>query len=223
MSRTYAVPDLHGRYDLLRSAIDRIVAHSQGHLAKIVTLGDYVDRGPNSCQIIEFLINWPLPELPLVALKGNHEAMMWECCLKFSEMSWWLGNGGDQTIASYGHSGADDASVIPADHLHWIETLPLMYVDRHRLYVHAGVDPDIPLHQQSEQTLLWKRYPKGYAKGCGTRHVVHSHHAQSDGPVVTKGKTNLDTFAWKTGRLVVGVFEDNISGGAVEFLEIKLS
>jgi serine/threonine protein phosphatase 1 len=224
MSRTYAVPDLHGRYDLLRLAIDRITLHSRGHVTKIVTLGDYVDRGPNSRQIIDFLINWSSSELTLIALKGNHEAMMWQCCRNLSEMSWWLGNGGDQTILSYDRSasGNDDAEVIPPGHLHWIETLPLMFVDQHRVYVHAGVDPTLPLHQQSEQTLLWKRYPATFSKGFGSRHVVHGHDAQSDGPVVTKGKTNLDTWAWKTGRLVVGVFDDDIPGGAVEFLQIML-
>jgi serine/threonine protein phosphatase 1 len=221
MSRTYAVPDLHGRYDLLRAAIDRIVLHSQGHIAKVVALGDYVDRGPNSRQIIEFLIDWPLPELRLVTLKGNHEAMMWECCRNLSEMSRWLGNGGDQTIFSYGQPAMKDASVIPAAHLNWIEALPLLYVDRHRIYVHAGIDPAIPLHQQSEQTLLWKRYPANFTRGFGPRHVVHGHDGRRDGPIVTKGKTNLDTLAWKTGRLVIGVFDDDISGGAVEFLEIN--
>jgi serine/threonine protein phosphatase 1 len=224
MSRTYAVPDLHGRYDLLRAAIDKIAHDSQGHLASVVTLGDYVDRGPNSRQIIELLINWPSSELKLVALKGNHEAMMWECCKNLSEMSWWMGNGGDQTVLSYCQSaaGLDDVSCIPAAHLDWIASLPLMHVDQHRIYVHAGVDPAVALHQQSEQTLLWKRYPKMFAKGFGSRHVVHGHDANSDGPIVTKGRTNLDTLAWKTGRLIVGVFDDEIPGRAVEFLEIKL-
>ena len=95
-----------------------------------------------------------------------------------------------------------------------------MHVDGHRVFVHAGVDPDISLDQQSERTLLWKRYPEGYTLGCGTRHVVHGHHANPRAPIVTKGKTNLDGLAWKTGRLVVGVFDDERAGGAVEFLEV---
>jgi serine/threonine protein phosphatase 1 len=95
-----------------------------------------------------------------------------------------------------------------------------MHVDQHRVFVHAAVDPKIPLGQQSEQTLLWKRYPEGFALGYGDRHVVHGHHANPKAPIVTKVKTNLDGLAWKTGRLVVGVFEDDRSGGASEFLEI---
>ena len=63
----------------------------------------------------------------------------------------------------------------------------------HRVYVHAGVDPELPLEQQSEATLLWKRYPKGYGAGFGARHVVHGHDNDPDGPLLYEGRTNLDT------------------------------
>lgn len=224
MSRTYAVPDLHGRYDLLTAAIEQILTHSRGHAAKMVMLGDYVDRGPNSRQVMECLMNWSSQLLPLVALKGNHEAMMWECCRNLSDTDRWLKNGGDQTLLSYGPSAANstDLSVVPVAHLQWIAALPAMYVDQHRIYVHAGVDPKLALDQQADQVLLWKRYPEGFAKGFGKYHVVHGHHAKVEGPIVTKGRTNLDTMAWKTGRLAVGVFDDEISGAAVEILEVKL-
>src|SRR5260221_856898 len=132
MSRTYAVRDLRGRADLLNAAIEKIMIHSRGDAAKMVTLGDYVDRGPNSRQVIERLVNWSSQVLPLVALKGNHEAMMWECCRNLSEIDWWLKNGGGQTLASYGQDAANpiNASVIPAEHLDWIAKLPSMYVDQ---------------------------------------------------------------------------------------------
>jgi serine/threonine protein phosphatase 1 len=109
---------------------------------------------------------------------------------------------------------------ISREHLEWISMLPLMHVDEHRVFVHAAVDPEISLKNQSEQTLLWKRYPKGWNRGHGSRHVVHGHHADPDAPIVTRGTTNLDGLAWRTGRLVVGVFEDDRPGGATEFLEI---
>jgi serine/threonine protein phosphatase 1 len=221
MSRTYAVPDLHGRHDLLTAAIEKILNHSRGHDAKIITLGDYVDRGPNSRQVMERLVNWSSHQLPVVALKGNHEAMMWECCRNLSEIDWWLKNGGDQTLSSYGAANSLDVSVVPTAHLDWIAKLPSIYVDQHRIYVHAGVDPKLSLDHQGDQILLWKRYPEGFKKGHGLHHVVHGHDPKIDGPVLTKGRTNLDTMAWKTGRLVIGVFDDGISGGAIEILEVK--
>lgn len=222
MSLTYAVPDLHGRFDLLQSAIEKITAHSAGRSSTVVTLGDYVDRGPCSQKVIARLIDWRSETLRIVNLKGNHEAMMWETCNNLAETSWWAKNGGDRTLASYGQSATalPDPRVVPATHLQWIENLALMHVDQYRVYVHAAVDPYLPLAQQSEQTLLWKRYPKQFALGHGNRHVVHGHDADSSAPIITRGKTNLDGLAWKTGRLVIGIFDDNRAGGASEFLEI---
>jgi serine/threonine protein phosphatase 1 len=80
MSLTYAIPDLHGRFDLLQSAIERIIQHSGERYSTVVTLGDYIDRGPNSRQVIARLMDWQSETLKLVSLKGNHEAMMWETC-----------------------------------------------------------------------------------------------------------------------------------------------
>ena len=157
MSLTYAIPDLHGRFDLLQFAIEIITEHSGGRCSTVVTLGDYVDRGPDSRQVITRLMDWRSETLTLVNLKGNHEAMMWETCNNLAETNWWVRNGGDRTLASYGQSLGEkpDPRIIPATHLQWIASLPLMHVDQHRVFVHAAVDPKIPRAQQSEQTLLW--------------------------------------------------------------------
>ena len=96
-----------------------------------------------------------------------------------------------------------------------------MHVDAHRLYVHAGVDPEVPLDLQSEATLLWKRYPKGFSGGFGELHVVHGHDNSPEGPLLYQGRTNLDTLAWRTGRLTIGVFDDDRPGGPVDFIVIK--
>jgi serine/threonine protein phosphatase 1 len=222
MALTYAIPDIHGRLDLLESAIIKILEHSAGERATVVTLGDYVDRGPSSRQVIECLMGWHPDKLTVVHLKGNHEAMMWEVCNNFAELSWWIKNGGDRTLASYSQCSQEhpDPRHVPQAHLQWIADLALMHVDQHRVFVHAAVDPKLPLDQQNELTLLWKRYPEGFDLGHGDRHVVHGHHANQKAPIVTKGKTNLDGLAWKTGRLVIGIFEDDRPGGASEYLEI---
>jgi serine/threonine protein phosphatase 1 len=222
MSLTYAIPDIHGRIDLLELAIDKIVGHSAGERATIVTLGDYVDHGPSSRQVIERLRAWRSDKLTVVNLKGNHEEMMWEACNNPAKLIWWIMNGGDQTLASYGQSSQEkfDPHIVPPAHLERLAALALMHVDQHRVFVHSAVDPKIPLDQQSEQTLLWKLYPKGFNLGHGNRHVVHGHDANPKAPIVTGGKTNLDGMAWKTGRLVIGIFEDSRPGGASGYLEI---
>jgi serine/threonine protein phosphatase 1 len=219
---TFAIPDIHGRLDLLDAAIERIAERAAGYRATIVALGDYIDRGPHSRQVIERLMGWQSKTNALVNLKGNHEAMMWQVCNNLAELDWWIKNGGDRTLTSYRQSSEEklDPGIVPLAHLQWLANLPLLHVDQHRVFVHAAVDPNVPLDRQSEQTLLWKRYPEGFNLGHGHRHVVHGHHANPGAPIVTRGKTNLDGLAWKTGRLVVGVFEDHRPGGASKFFEI---
>jgi len=223
MPFTYAIADLHGRYDLLSEAVTQIVEHSRSDRpATIITLGDYVDRGPKSRQVIERLMDWESPGLKLVCLKGNHEDIMWQCCRQPIKAGWWMDNGGGATLISYGQNYGDivNVKIVPEQHLRWIEALPLMHVDRHRVYVHAGVDPDLPLAAQDPDQLLWKIYKGPDQRGHGTRHVVHGHHQFRDGPVSIEGRTNLDTQAWYTGRLVIGVFDDEVAGGPVSLLEV---
>jgi len=221
MTKTFAIADLHGRHDLLLSAIDRIEAgHPNG--GTVVFTGDYVDRGPASRQIIETLMAGPTkPGWTWICLRGNHEEIMQAGCL--GVLGWWLPNGGGATLISYGQKVGDapDPSVVPAAHLAWLAALPVMHNDGKRLFVHAGVDETIPLAEQSEQKCTWMLYPDGYAFGHGDLHVVHGHHQHEDGPLLLAGRTNLDTLAWWTGRLVVGVFDDDKPGGPVATIEIK--
>ncbi len=224
MGLTYAIADLHGRMDLLLKSYEQIAAHPNGTQGTIIHLGDYVDRGPDSRQIIEFLMSPETlpPDWKRIVLKGNHEDMMAETLRKSLRPDWWIGNGGGATLISYGHprNGDYDPSIIPSAHLDWLDRLPLMHVDKHRVFVHAGVDPTIPLDKQKEQNLLWWLYPDNMDIGHGERHVVHGHHQFADGPKCFHHRTDLDTFAWYTGRLVIGVFDDDVAGGPVDFIEI---
>jgi serine/threonine protein phosphatase 1 len=217
MSLTYVIPDIHGRYDLLSDGLARISAHSRGNSGLIITIGDYVDKGPDSKQVVDRLLSGVAEGWNLVALKGNHDAMMVEALRDPTKMDWWIGKGGDTALASYG----GDPAAVPQSHIAWLDRLRLMHVDAHRLYVHAGVDPDIPLDRQSEATLLWKRYPKGFPDGFGDLHVVHGHDNYPDGPLLYEGRSNLDTLAWRTGRLMIGVFEDDRPGGPVDFIVVR--
>jgi serine/threonine protein phosphatase 1 len=217
MSLTYVIPDIHGRYDLLRDGVARIADHSAGDPGLVITIGDYVDKGPDSKAVIDRLLPGVLPGCRLVALKGNHDAMMIEALRDHAKMPSWMKEGGDAALASYG----GDPAAVPQAHIAWLDARQLMHVDAHRIYVHAGVDPEIALDLQNEATLLTKRYPNGFAQGFGGLHVVHGHDSFADGPLLYAGRSNLDTKAWKTGRLTIGVFLDDRAGGPVDFLVVK--
>jgi serine/threonine protein phosphatase 1 len=217
--RTFAVADLHGRYDLLESALAAIEVYADEaalHAGTVVFLGDYVDRGPQSAQVLARLIAGAPPAWRWICLKGNHEAMMALALRNPARLDWWIGNGGDATINSY----RDQRQVI-AEHLAWIDALPAIQVDAQRVYVHAGVDPAMPLVDQAEKTLLWKRYAPDADEGHGARHLVHGHDPNFDGPLRLCNRTDLDTGAWRTGRLVVGVFDDSEAGGPIDLIEVR--
>jgi serine/threonine protein phosphatase 1 len=216
MSHTFVIPDIHGRLDLLDEGLAEIAVRSKGEEDTIVTIGDYVDKGPASKGVIDRLLS-DVERYELVCLKGNHDAMMADALRDHSKMMDWAGKGGDAALASYGGGAAD----VPQSHVDWLDRLRLFHVDAHRLYVHAGVDPETPLDRQSEKTMLWKRYPKGYSGGFGNLHVVHGHDNDPGGPLLYEGRTNLDTLAWKTGRLTIGVFDDDRPGGPIDFIIIK--
>jgi len=217
MNSTYVISDIHGRYDLLCDGLAEIASHSKGDSCVIVAIGDYVDKGPQSKAVVELLMSRVGKGASLVALKGNHDALMVDALRNPSKMAAWIAKGGDAALASYGGNPAD----VPQTHIDWLDRLRLMHVDAYRLYVHAGVDPKIPLDRQDEETLLWKRYPKGCPDGFGRLHVVHGHDNCPDGPLLYEGRTNLDTLAWRTGRLTIGVFDDDKPGGPVDFIVIQ--
>jgi serine/threonine protein phosphatase 1 len=217
MSLTYVIPDIHGRFDLLREALADITAGSGSEAGLIVTIGDYVDKGPESKQVVDRLLSGIAEGWNFIALKGNHDAMMVEALRDPAKMASWMEKGGDAALASYG----GDPAAVPQAHIAWLDQLRLMFVDAHRVYVHAGVDPELPLDRQSETTLLCKRYPKEFSAGFGELHVVHGHDNYPDGPLLYEGRTNLDTAAWRTGRLTVGIFDDDRPGGPVDFIVVR--
>jgi serine/threonine protein phosphatase 1 len=216
MSFTYVVPDIHGRADLLHDGFDNISEHAAGQKGIIVTLGDYADKGPDTKGVIDRLRAGAPDGWLLFPLKGNHDAMMVEALRDPSRMERWLQRGGDAVIRCYG----GDPLNVPSADIDWLDRLPLIHTDRFRIYVHAGLDPAMPLDRQSERTLLWSRYPEGFQQGFGHRHVAHGHDSFADGPRLYEGRTNLDTRAWQTGRLVIGVFDDDRPGGPVDFIPV---
>lgn len=219
MSLTYIIPDLHGRSDLLDLALARIDAHATGGALTLVVLGDYVDKGPDSRGVLARL-RTGMPTLWRTAtLKGNHDALMVAALRGDIAMGDWLAKHGDVTLASYGGETAD----VPMHDIAWLDGRPLFYEDAHRVYVHAGVDPGLSLRQQEAMVLLTKRYADDDDSGLGGKHVVHGHDRHPDGPLLLEHRSNFDTNAWATGRLVIGVFDDEIPGGPMELIEVTAS
>jgi serine/threonine protein phosphatase 1 len=208
MNVTYAVGDIHGCLDQLKSLIEACRQHADGRRMRLVFLGDYIDRGPDSAGVVRFVLTLQT-EAPdaVITLKGNHEA--WAVGVADGDMQAgiWLRNGGGATLRSY---GVTDVSGLPPPHLNWMRSLRLTYDDGRRLFVHAGVDPRKPLDAQREEDLLWIREPFLDDQRDYGRLIVHGHTPLEGAvPDLRGNRLNLDTAAVFGGRLTAAAFDDS--------------
>lgn len=224
MSMTYVFPDLHGRLDQFAAAMRAVGDDCISTDDTLVFLGDYIDRGPESAQLIKELRKLSETRDKVICLSGNHEMMMiWALHLGEKMVAQWVANGGDKTLESY--TSTDGSIDIDAmqDDADWFMHLPAVHQDDHRVYVHAGVAGDwqeLDTEDLDTQTLHWHRYGALDCHGYRGKHVVHGHTPDRTGPVTFGNRTAMDVGAVWTGRYVVGVFDDNVPGGPVRVIEV---
>ena len=231
----YAVGDIHGRVDLLHE-MHRLIAEDAASLTPgtskvLIYLGDYVDRGLESRQVIDLLIRDRLADFQTVHLLGNHDAWLLSFLVDASIAPIWLRYGGDATMVSYGVRlpiPQDDVRYyeqlqgelrqrIPRTHVEFLQSLELSFESGDYLFVHAGVDPARPLDRQVADDLLWIREPFLSSRRDLGRVVVHGHTVESE-PIVRRNRIGIDTGACWTGCLtclvlVEGEFRFLSTGG----------
>jgi serine/threonine protein phosphatase 1 len=187
--RLLAIGDIHGCSRAFESLLS-IVKPTPGDT--LVTLGDYIDRGPDSKDVIERLITLQ-KETQLIPLRGNHEIMMMDSRQKGGEVTaLWMMNGGDTTVDSYGAKTLDD---IPEEHWTFLNNTQRFWETDTHIFVHAGVDPSMPLSAQSDIILFWQHLTREIRHISG-KPIVCGHTPQRNGiPWITPGTLCLDTAA----------------------------
>ncbi|WP_413207275.1 metallophosphoesterase family protein [Rhodospirillum sp. A1_3_36] len=227
--RHYVIGDIHGLLSVLDALLDEIRVDMARHPvteARIISLGDMVDRGPQSKGVIARLMTPPADLPPVSVVKGNHE----EQFLAFLEGSpvhpWWMGTsgGGSETLRSYGvtppagfeddaatpeewaRARVDALAVFPPEHDRFLRSLPTSIRSGDLLFVHAGVNPSRPFSGQEEQDFLWIREPFLSSTEPWDFFVVHGHTPR---PVVERSALRLgvDTGAYLGGTLTAAVIE----------------
>jgi serine/threonine protein phosphatase 1 len=145
--RTIAIGDVHGCLAALEALLEAIDPRSED---TIVMLGDLVDRGPQSREVVDRVIQLG-DRCRLVSLLGNHEAMMLDA-LQDGDLDFWLTCGGLETVQSYGGKLSD----IPTGHIEFLQQCPLYWESENHFFVHANYHPRLPLSGQPEHSLLWE-------------------------------------------------------------------
>jgi serine/threonine protein phosphatase 1 len=229
--RVYAIGDVHGRADLLKVLLAKLQKDALGGdykgRPKLVFLGDYIDRGFQSREVIDILLGDLVSPFDTFFLKGNHEAAMLQFLSEPGMGPRWVEHGGAETLVSYGvrpprsRTAIDEWALasqelkrqLPREHLQFLMSLQVTLRIGDYMFVHAGVRPGVELDQQSEYDMLWIREeflndtrPLGVV-------VVHGHTPASK-PHRDSRRVGLDTGAYISGQLTAARFEH----AAVEFL-----
>jgi serine/threonine protein phosphatase 1 len=215
--RIYAISDIHGCADLLKqllTVIDADLARSPPRLPIHVFLGDYIDRGPESRQTLDLLIQRSKSH-QTVFLKGNHEAFLVDALEDPTRFQDWSKYGGLQTLVSYGLAPslnpdlAEQAELmrqlkgaLPEAHKKFLKRLRLTFTCGDFFFVHAGVRPGIRLSQQREADLLWIRETFLESEENFGKYIVHGHTPVRE-PDRRPNRINIDTGAYATGNLTL--------------------
>lgn len=230
----YAVGDIHGCYDALVELLAAIARDQREHASSLrpvlVFLGDYVDRGPNTAQVLSTLV-WLIRNsaFEVHALMGNHERTMLDFIADPIAVKQWLRWGGDATLASYGvvapNGDRADATLLrlrddlldrlPVAHLRLLEGLEMMVSIGDYAFVHAGVRPGIPLRRQAADDLLWIREEFIEYEERHEKVIVHGHTWDGPQPVLGLNRIGVDTGAYATGVLTAVRLQD----GAVDLIQ----
>jgi serine/threonine protein phosphatase 1 len=221
--RIYAIGDVHGCVDLLTrlgSQIDAHLAQNPVSRAVEVCLGDYVDRGPNSREVIDVLVDRSRSR-EMVLLKGNHETYIFDFLKNPRSLDNWSKYGGFQTLLSYHlcpplrpkpseqqELARRFASHLPNSHMQFLSNLKPSFACGDYFFVHAGIRPGVSLDEQSEDDLLWIRDDFLLSEDDFEKFVVHGHTPVRE-PDIRSNRINIDTGAFATGRLTCLVLEND--------------
>ncbi len=220
--RVYAVGDIHGRFDLLEALYGQIRRdlEARAPLRSVeVFLGDYVDRGPQSREVVEWMLAGKPVTDERICLCGNHEQMLLRALHDPSAIGHWFGNGGLETLISYKPiprhilagmtvtaALAEVTAAVPAGHVAFLRDLRRTAEFGDYLFVHAGLRPGRPLEHQDPEDLIWIREPFLSSAADFGKVVVHGH-TPAAAPDIRRNRINIDTGAVFSGTLTCLVLE----------------
>ncbi len=192
MGKIFAIGDIHGSFDRLQELMQKIpIDFTEDTL---VFIGDYIDRGPGSVEVVNYLIGLKKRVPEIIFLKGNHEDML-EKYLDGTDRFTYLLNGGQNTLDSYlSKTNSSNSFPIPPDHMEFFKSLRLYYETEDYIFVHAGLRPKVPLESQEAEDLLWIRDKFIYSRYNFGKPVVFGH-TPLEKPLVEPNKIGIDTGA----------------------------
>jgi serine/threonine protein phosphatase 1 len=198
MQKIFVVGDIHGCFDKLRALMQKIPINFERD--QLIFIGDYIDRGAHSLEVVDYLIDLKKRLPDTIFLKGNHEDML-QNYLDGSDRFTYLLNGGQRTLDAYLRRPNNPGEYpVPPAHLEFFESLHLYYQTGDYIFVHAGLRKKVPLESQKTIDLLWIRDEFIFSDFDFGKRVIFGHTPFRE-PLVQTNKIGIDTGAVYGNRL----------------------
>ena len=221
------IGDVHGRMDLLEQMLNRIASQPGADRARVILVGDLIDRGPDSAAVVaRVMAGTEAAPDRMFCLMGNHERMMLDFLADPVTGRRWLNHGAEATLRSYGVTmpinrpqavAREFRARLPAAQHQWLANLPLIWTGEPGFtVVHASADPARPLDRQRPDDLLWGT--PSFAdrpRGDGVW-VAHGHIVMPE-PIAAEGRISTDTGAWRSGVLTAAWLDRD----GLRFLQVR--
>ena len=169
--RILAISDIHGCLNTFKALLQQISFSKKDHLFLI---GDFIDRGPYSKGVIDYVWKLQAAGHTITCIKGNHEQMMLDSLVNLNQARNWLHHGGTQTLDSF---GVDDLKKVTKKYIRWMQNLPSFAIKDDYIFVHAGLNFDMPNPMKGAESMIWIRnwYTDINYQWLGKRIIVHGH------------------------------------------------
>jgi serine/threonine protein phosphatase 1 len=217
----FAIGDIHGCLKELTLLHKNIFAHDKFEVKKdlLIYLGDYIDRGKNSKEVINQILKLKYKGIKIISLMGNHDQFMIDFLFnKKNNIENWLNFGLDQTIRSYGievvefiKDGFGDDIIdklrntlldnMEKEHINFFKNLEISFLSEKYFFVHAGIDPKKRLEDQTKQDFLWSRSKEFFDKDFKSEKVIVHGHTPEENIVNNRYRINIDTGCYFSGKL----------------------
>ena len=217
----FAIGDIHGCLNELTSLHKKILTHDKFDVKNdlIIYLGDYIDRGKNSKEVINQILKLKNNKIKTVNLMGNHDEFMIDFLFNNkNNIENWLNFGLDQTLRSYGievvdfikDGFGDDIidnlrksllSKMNEEHIKFFKELEISFSSEKYLFVHAGIDPKKKLEDQTKKDFLWSRSKDFFDKDFKTQKIIVHGHTPEENIINNSHRINIDTGCYFSGKL----------------------
>ncbi len=198
-ARTFAIGDIHGSFVALTTLLSDIKPRADDTL---IFLGDYVNRGADSKGVLDTIMALS-KQCQVITIMGNHELIMLDGLTYQDDFEFWLKVGGDKTLQSFHlFPRRSECLHLPFNYVNFLKSLQDYHETDDFIFCHASIDSHLPMNQQSDHTLRWRKLENHHTGHISGKTVICGHSEQRNGMILIQGNLIcIDTWAYSDGRL----------------------